>query len=165
MLEVLCTDSIEAIRLSNPGDGVLAKVGAAGAGAGLEMEVWREVVREEAAQVGLAKVMSLSRFGGEGTRAENERWGGTAGASLSVVEPGDAVDETGFRFTMSVASEFFSSFMRSFWTGGAGWGGLGLVGTLGGDSVYGSAFLTSVKSNVLDWVAYDCETERLGKVA
>jgi hypothetical protein len=70
--EVLCTDSIEAILLSNPGDGVLAKVGGAG-GAGLEMEVWREVVREEAAQVGLAKVMALSCFGGEGARAENER--------------------------------------------------------------------------------------------
>ena len=110
------------------------------------MEVCREVVREEAAQVGLANVISLSRFGGEGTRAETERWGGTEGASLLVVEPGDAVDETGLRFGMSVASEFLSSFMRSFWTGGAESGGVGLVGTLGGDSVYGSAFLTSVKS-------------------
>jgi hypothetical protein len=51
------------------------------------------------------------------------------------VEPGDAVEETGFRFTMSVASEFLSSFIRSFWAGGAGLGGDVLVGTLGGDSV------------------------------
>jgi len=106
---------MDAIRFSNPGDGVLAKVGGAGtAGAGLEMEVWREGAREEAAQVGLTKVISLSRFGGEGTRADTERWGGTEGASLLVVEPGDAVDETGFRFTISVASEFLNSFMRSF---------------------------------------------------
>jgi hypothetical protein len=131
----------------------------------LEMEGWREVVREEAAQVGLAKVMEVSCFGGEVARAEKERWGGTAGASLLVVEPGDAVDDTGFRFTISVAREFLNSFMRSFWTGGAGFGGEVLVVTLGGDSVYGNAFLTSVKSSVLDWVAYDCETERLGKVA
>jgi hypothetical protein len=37
------------------------------------MEGWREVVREEAAQVGLAKVTEVSCFGGEGARAENER--------------------------------------------------------------------------------------------
>lgn len=155
------------MRFSNPGDGVRAKVGGAGAvGAALETEVWREGAREEAAQVGLTKVTSLSRFGGEGTLADTERWGGTDGASLLVVEPGDAVEETGFRFTMSVASEFLSSFMRSFWAGGAGCGGEGLFGTLGGDSVYGIAFLTSVKSfNVLDWLEYDCETERPWKIA
>jgi hypothetical protein len=66
------------------------------------------------------------------------------------VEPGDAVEETGFRFTMSVAREFLNSFIRSFWTGGAGVGGDVLVGMLGGDSVYGSAFLTPVKSSGLD---------------
>jgi hypothetical protein len=151
--------------LSKPGDGVLANVGGAGAGVGLEIEDVREIVREEAAQVGLIKVMG-SCFGGEGARTETERWGGTDSASLLVVEPGDAVVETGFRFTMSVANEFLSSFIRSFWAGGAELEGAGLVGTFGGDSVYGNAFLTSVKSpSVFDWAAYDCETERLGKVA
>lgn len=133
------------MRLSKPGDGVLAKVGGVGAGAGLEIEDVREIVREDAAQVGLIKVMG-SCFGGEGARAETERCGGIDAISLLVVDPGEAVEETGFRFTMSVAREFLSSFMRSFWARGAGFEGEGLVGTLGGDSVYGNAFLTSVKS-------------------
>jgi hypothetical protein len=129
------------------------------------MEDVREIVREEAAQVGLMKVMG-SCFGGEGARAETERCGGIDAVSLLVVDPGEAVEETGLRLTMSVASEFLSSFIRSFWAGGAGFGGDGLVGTLGGDSVYGNAFLTSAKSpSVSDWVACDCGTERLGKVA
>ena len=82
-------------------------------GAGLEIEGVREIVREEAAQVGLMKAMG-SCFGGEGARAETERWGGKDGVSLLVVEPGDAVIETGLRLTMSVASEFLNSFIRSF---------------------------------------------------
>jgi hypothetical protein len=88
-------------------------VGGAGAGAGLEIEDVREIVREEAAQVGLINVMG-SCFGGEGARAETERCGGIDTVSLLVVDPGEAVEETGLRLTMSVASEFRSSFIKSF---------------------------------------------------
>lgn len=76
------------------------------------------------------------------------------------------MDDTGFLFTTSEASEFFNSFMKSFCDGAAALAGAGLDGTLGGDSVYGRVFLTSVKSlSGLDWLACDCETERLGKFA
>lgn len=85
---------------------------------------------------------------------------------MLVGEPGDAVDDTGFLFTTSEASEFFSSFMKSFCAGAAALAWAGLDGTLGGDSVYGRVFLISVKSlNGLDWLACDCETDRPGKVA
>lgn len=62
------------MRLSRPGDGVLAKVGAEKVvvEVGLESEGVREVVREEAAHVGLTNVLS-SRFGGDGARADTER--------------------------------------------------------------------------------------------
>lgn len=67
---------MEAMRLSRPGDGVLAKVGAEKVVVvdGFEREGAREVVREEAAHVGLMNMLS-SLFGGEGTRADTERWG------------------------------------------------------------------------------------------
>lgn len=69
-----CIDSMDAIRWSRPGDGVLAKVGAEKvvAEGGLESEGAREVEREEAAHVGLTNMLSPC-FGGEGTRADTER--------------------------------------------------------------------------------------------
>lgn len=67
-------DSMDAMRLRRPGEGVLANVGAEKVLVvdGLEREGAREVVREDAAHVGLTNMLS-SRFGGEGTRADTER--------------------------------------------------------------------------------------------
>lgn len=66
--------SMDAIRLRRPGEGVLAKVGAEKVVVvdGLEREGAREVVREEAAHVGLTNMLS-SRFDAEGIRADTER--------------------------------------------------------------------------------------------
>ena len=73
--------------------------------------------REDAAQVGRAKV-SVSFFDTGGTTAETERCWVVAGVDVPETgEPGDtgdAVDESGFLLTtISVASEFFSSVIRS----------------------------------------------------
>lgn len=100
---------------------------------GVEREGLREVVREDAAQVGLTKMLS-SFLGGEGIRADTERCCGAGAESLPVGEPGDAVEDTGFLLTTSFANEFRNSFIKSFCVGAAAFE-TGLAGTFGGDSL------------------------------
>ena len=124
---------------------------------GVEREGLREVVREDAAQVGLTKKVS-SFLGGEGTRADTERWCGTGAESLLAGEPGDAVEDTGFLFTTSVANEFFNSFIKSFCMGAAALV-TSLAGGFGGDSLYGMLVFMSVAklSSGLVWPTDDCD--------